>query len=212
MIPTPEAKRLLRMHLALECIQIVDRKRLTRIECADPDDIPRFYVAQFPDLDAERFYREDVPNNIVNQLNKVLEMGAFMEQRTVKGLLKPHGPVDHIHFGKSYIFPETLPAPDAQIQVVTHENRPTHALTLDGRVIAFCQSSREDDASAEAWVFTEPAHRQRGYARRVTAAWAADVRSRGKTPFYSHVIENKASQALANSLGLLPYIMDIGYF
>src|SRR5688572_25981879 len=198
--------------MALECIGLNSEGRLIRLTCDDPDDIARFYVAQYPDGETERFYRDDLPPKIISQLNKLPDLGAFMEQKTVKGLLKEHGAVEQMHFGKSYIFPDSLPPADAQIQLVTHENRPAHALILNDRVIAYCQSSREDDQSAEAWVFTEFVHRKHGYAKLVTAAWAADVRQRGKTPFYSHVIENKASQALANALGLKPYIMDIGYF
>jgi RimJ/RimL family protein N-acetyltransferase len=206
------ARDLLRQHLKLECIGFNSNGQLHRIDGPEPDDIPQFYVVQYPDNNTERFYREDVSEKVLHQLNKVLDIGAFMEPRTVRGILRMDQPVEHIHFGKSYIFPESFSVADESIQLIEHEGRPTHALMVDGQVVAFCQSSREDDRSAEAWVFTEPAHRGKGYAKRVTTAWAADALKRGKTAFYSHVIDNKPSEALAKSLGLIQYILDIGYF
>ena len=85
------------------------------------------------------------------------------------------------------------------------------ALVVDGLVVATCESSRESALAAEAWVRTLPAARGRGYATRVTAAWALDTRRRGKTPFYSHHRANRASAGVAQALGLIPFLEDTGY-
>jgi hypothetical protein len=45
----------------------------------------------------------------------------------------------------------------------------------------------------------------------VTAAWGCYLLQQGKIPFYSHVVGNLASQAVARSLGLRQYIADVGY-
>jgi hypothetical protein len=85
------------------------------------------------------------------------------------------------------------------------------AIITDGLVVATCESSRESRVAAEAWVRTLPQYRGRGYATRVTAAWARDAQRRGKEPFYSHHRENAASAGVAHALGLLPFLEDAGY-
>jgi hypothetical protein len=85
------------------------------------------------------------------------------------------------------------------------------AALADGLVAATCVSARESALAAEAWVRTLPVARGHGYATRVTAAWALDVRRRGKTPFYSYSRENHASAGVARALGLIPFLDDVGY-
>jgi len=85
------------------------------------------------------------------------------------------------------------------------------AALADGLVVATCESARESALAAEAWVRTLPTSRGRGYATRVTAAWALDVRRRGKTPFYSHHRENSGSAGVARALRLIPFLDDVGY-
>ncbi len=85
------------------------------------------------------------------------------------------------------------------------------AIIADGLVVSTCESSRESGLAAEAWVRTLPAYRGRGYAARVTAAWARDVRQRGKEPFYSYHRDNLASAAVARALRLIPFLDDAGF-
>jgi hypothetical protein len=85
------------------------------------------------------------------------------------------------------------------------------AIIAGGLVVATCESSRESRLAAEAWVRTLPNYRQRGYATRVTAAWARDARARGKEPFYSHHRDNMASAGVARALRLIPFLEDAGY-
>ncbi len=85
------------------------------------------------------------------------------------------------------------------------------AALMDALAVATCESARESALAAEAWVRTLPAARGRGYATRLTAAWALDVRRRGKTPFYSHHRENSGSAGVARALRLIPFLEDVGY-
>lgn len=85
------------------------------------------------------------------------------------------------------------------------------AVVVDGVVASTCESARESAVAAEAWVRTIPSASRRGYATRVTAAWARDVRRRGKIPFYSHARENRASAGVARALDLVPFLDDVGY-
>ena len=72
----------------------------------------------------------------------------------------------------------------------------------EGAVVAAAASSREDERSAEAWVFVSPAHRRQGLAQHVARAWLSDARRRGLVPFYTHAADNVASRRLARSLHL----------
>lgn len=85
------------------------------------------------------------------------------------------------------------------------------AIIADGLVVATCESSRESSQAAEAWVRTLPDYRRRGYATRVTAAWARDAFARSKQPFYSHHRDNIASARVARALSLVPFLEDAGY-
>ncbi len=84
------------------------------------------------------------------------------------------------------------------------------AIIADGLVVSTCESSRESGYAAEAWVRTLVTYRGRGYATRVTTAWALDVRRRGKEPFYSHHRDNQASAGVARALRLTPFLEDAG--
>lgn len=73
----------------------------------------------------------------------------------------------------------------------------------DGIAVATCFSSRIDDRSAEAGVWTDPGYRGQGLAGFVTQSWAAAVFASGRIPFYSTSFDNTASQAVARKLGLV---------
>ena len=74
----------------------------------------------------------------------------------------------------------------------------------DGQVIAICHTPRMNTHAAEAGVWTRGAHRGRGHAAAVTAAWAALMRPSGRHLFYSTSRTNYSSQRVAARLGLRP--------
>jgi predicted GNAT family acetyltransferase len=90
-------------------------------------------------------------------------------------------------------------------------SKTVYGIIVDDQIVASCGSVRENDKCAEAWVTTEPAFRGRGYARQVTAAWAHHLQKTGKIPFYSHAQENLASERVAHSLALLPFLTGWAY-
>jgi RimJ/RimL family protein N-acetyltransferase len=77
-----------------------------------------------------------------------------------------------------------------------------------GAPVSVCFSARLSESAAEAGVETAAAFRGKGYAARVTAAWARAVRDSGRIPLYSCSWANEASLATARKLGLVPYASD----
>ena len=60
------------------------------------------------------------------------------------------------------------------------------------------------EAFADLGVDTRAAHRRRGHARAVTASLVAAVIASGRTPVMGALDSNRASIALADSLGFVP--------
>lgn len=54
-----------------------------------------------------------------------------------------------------------------------------------GRPVSICFCARRSEIAAEAGVETAQSYRGKGYAVRVTAAWAIAIRNSGKIPLYS---------------------------
>ncbi|HKP82699.1 MAG TPA: GNAT family N-acetyltransferase [Pyrinomonadaceae bacterium] len=82
---------------------------------------------------------------------------------------------------------------------------PVMAIVENGHPVSVCFCARRSDTAAEAGVETADAYRGRGYASRVTAAWALAVRNSGRVPLYSTIWSNKASLAVARKLKLSMY-------
>jgi hypothetical protein len=73
--------------------------------------------------------------------------------------------------------------------------------------VCFC-ATRASENTVEAGLETAAAFRGRGFAPRVTAAWAAAIRASGRIPLYSTSWTNDASRAVVRKLGLIQYAVD----
>jgi hypothetical protein len=80
---------------------------------------------------------------------------------------------------------------------------PVIAATESGQPVSVCFCARRSTVAAEAGVETAAPFRGRGYAPRVTSAWAESVRQMGLTPLYSTDWTNGSSLAVARKLGLI---------
>lgn len=80
---------------------------------------------------------------------------------------------------------------------------PVMAIVEDGAPVSICFSARRAKTGAVAGVDTAERFRRRGYAARVTAAWALAIRARRMTPLYNTSWSNDASLAVARKLGLV---------
>ncbi len=219
-------EELVRLQLELECIGVDENRCLKRISGADPDTIARFYVVQAGDV----FFslcRADLPAAVRSSLFTLEPHEAFQDEESVRPCLSPHAPCINVSRFRTYVFPDSLSPidyPDAMRLTDAHwplirkydskvrpSRRTVFAVILDNRIVSTCESARENERSAEAWVRTLPKFRGRGFARQVTAAWGCDLKQQGKIPFYSHRPDNVASQALASSLGLIPVFDGVAY-
>lgn len=221
---------LLRLQLALQRIGVDDAGDLVRLPGPHPDGLPRFYCARLAGGGDLRFHRHDLPAALRARLAHVPWERARHDQVGVCAILAAHDPCEGVWIGRSYAvtapfspreregvrrLDPTVPAERALLANFDAEvagyGWPAYAILAGGRVVSACVSSREGDRAAEAWVQTDPAYQGRGYARRVTATWAACAQAAGKIPFYSHSEDNAASAGVARGLGLEPYVYDVGY-
>jgi RimJ/RimL family protein N-acetyltransferase len=82
------------------------------------------------------------------------------------------------------------------------ERAPILGIAVDGHAVSVCFCARRSPIAAEAGVETAVGYRGRGFAPRVTAAWARLIRHSGRLPLYSTSWGNTASLAVARKLGL----------
>ncbi len=221
-----DSLELIRLHLALEGAGIDSAGQLVRLPIPDPDTLFRVYVTRHAQGNT-LFFQAGLLHSIREELLRLPVTDFFEHPERVEAILAADAPCAERHIGKSYIFPGTLsPAlyPDvarlSQIDPalvrqfdprLDPRQKEIFCVLADGQIAATCESFREDARAGEAWVQTLGPYRRRGYARQATAAWAHWLQQHGKVPFYSHKWENRASQAVAHSLGLIQYIEDAGY-
>ena len=82
---------------------------------------------------------------------------------------------------------------------------PVMAVFKDEFPVSICFCARSSDIATEAGVETAEAFRGRGFAPRVTTAWALAIPASGRIPLYSTSWTNSASLAVARTLGLMVY-------
>jgi len=83
--------------------------------------------------------------------------------------------------------------------------QPCIGAIVDNKIVSLCYSVRISSKAYEAGVDTLEEFRGNGYALDVVAAWASAVRAKGILPLYSTLIENAASQRVAQKAGLYNY-------
>jgi RimJ/RimL family protein N-acetyltransferase len=210
----PSDRDLHRLQLGLERIGVEEENTLVRIPGDNPDDIPRLLVVEFED-EYEAFFRHDLPARVRERLEDVSPELAFTDREVVSAILAEDSPIEEVSFFVSYVFPQELTRKlYPGVGLLPEENeigKPVFGVVVGGEVVSACSSVREDERCAEAYVWTEPGYRQRGYARQTVSAWAYDLQRRGKVPFYSHQAENTASRAVARSLGLRQFLVAVAY-
>jgi GNAT superfamily N-acetyltransferase len=217
---------LIQAQLALECIGLNQDGLLIRVPGSNPDNIARVYVFQ----DEENYFlyfRHDLSSSIRGRIGALGPEVVFRNYEAVKALLAEDGPCTEMFVGRTYILSDPLDSrqfPDVVRLTEAHRplieayhagmdvtDRAVYAIIRDEMIASTCASARENEQAGEAYVYTVPEYRGRGYGRQVTAAWAYHLQEQGKIAFYSHAWDNRASRAVAQSLELQPCYACVNY-
>jgi GNAT superfamily N-acetyltransferase len=172
--------------------------------------------------------RDDVADDVADELNDLARrepVSDEWERPPIHARRYQAALGGRVGWGPAFEFPESTGTPDGVVGV--HEEAllqphfpgwvageieagesPVLAVLVGGRAVSACFCARRSDVAAEAGLDTAPAFRGRGYAGRVTSAWAAAVRAMGRTPLYSTSWANASSLAVARNLGLRIYATD----
>jgi hypothetical protein len=167
----------------------------------------------------------DVPASVANELDTLArEEPAGVDWRAApvhgeryRALLA----AERVTSGPSFRFPDRAQDADAGTCIIEDERllsthfrgwvpgeiaagrAPVVAIVVDGAPVSVCFCARLSASAAEAGVETAASYRGRGFAPRVTAAWARALRERGIVPLYSTSWDNRSSLAVARTLGLV---------
>jgi len=212
------------------------RGRLTGTREADGSSAPppRFFFGRTRHGHLWRF-AADLPGALVAELARLAaleridwpleELPERME--TLRARLAEHAPIERVHHGPAFRFPEhdlapagaavdltpdrvdTLPEELAWLRGTLAAHAPCAAVLEDGRAVAACWTARRSERAAEAGVRTLPGFRGRGLATAAVAAWARALRRAGRLPLYSTEWSNAGSRGVAARLGLIPYGADL---
>ncbi len=182
---------------------------------------PLFSLIRTP-ADCAWAVRADVSDGVADQLNELARReppAQDMRQPPIyasryTGLIQ-----GRVESGPAFIFPELLDEAGDVVEIRDEPPLDRHfsgwipgeieagralvmAVLTDGFPVSVCFCARRSTSAAEAGLETAADFRGRGYAARVTAAWAQAVRTSGRTPLYSTDWSNDASLGVARRLGL----------
>ena len=197
--------------LALECIKVNEYGLLERAPCPNPDEMGLLYIYNNQN-NYFLYFRSDLASDTRERLCEFsLEM-IYHKPPSVEAILSRIYEQITINKYHTNIFPSKISVGQTN-EVVTIRKGENLVFTIsDGEKYASsCISARENEYAAECYVFTEPAYRQRGYAGKTVVAWAKDIQSKNKIPFYSYAHDNRASAKLAKRLSLIPCFSLIVY-
>jgi hypothetical protein len=148
------------------------------------------------------YFHEDIPNPIRDQIVNLGTEKALNDYATVQQILSQHIPCDESFPGVGYYFART-PSLDSFPDVVWHQG--CYVIKVEGVPVSWAWTSDSSEVAVELAVETDLAHRRVGYARQVVSAWAFHNMQDGKVAFYSHKVDNLASEKLAIDLGVVRY-------
>lgn len=210
----------LHLQLGLEGKGLVGEHTIRQVQVVPGEELPLLLLAQMADQKLVAYYSEALSSDLQTILSAYISSIEFPEITPIMAVLKSHNIRSDIGHYKTYLFPPQigtnaevigLSKHDPKVQAFGFDGFAEHiyAIERDGKIISACISVREDQNCGEAWVYSDPAYRRQGLAKKVVSTWAHSLRGVGKVPFYSHKIENDASARLAEALGLQPVFEEI---
>lgn len=209
----------LHLQMHLEGKALVGQSSLRQVEAVPGEELPLVLTARLSTGELIAYYDEAIPPHLQKELAASGDI-EFPNVDPLFHILKQHHIAFALEHYKTYIF-ATLPSEEQGISCLSrddpkvkafefdHFGPQIYAVERDRKLVSACVSVRENQKCAEAWVFTDPAYRHRGFAQAVVRAWARGLMKQGKVPFYSHKVDNLPSARLADRLGLQPVFEQI---
>jgi len=203
----------LHLQMRLEGKGLVNEHLMRQVEAVPDEEMPIMLIANLANEELVAYYDEAISPDLQRELAVNVSEIEVPKLDHLLNILKKHN-IDHeVGHYKTYVFPLQISKNMNVICLSKHDPRVkafgfdgfaenVYAMESDKRVISACVSTRENDKCGEAWVYTDVAYRNQGFAQKVVNTWARSLMDAGKVPFYSHGIENAASASLARKLGL----------
>jgi RimJ/RimL family protein N-acetyltransferase len=210
----------LHLQMRLEGKGIINDCLMRQVEQVPDEQLPLVLMAQFANKDRVAYYDETISPDLQKELSAALANVVFPQINRLLDVLKSHHIQAEVGDYKTYVFP-SQPGMDADVLCLSKQDarvktfefggfaKQVYAIEQNGVLVSACVSTRENETCGEAWVYTAPEYRKRGFAQKVVHTWAASLMGAGKVPFYSHDIKNDASANLAKKLGLLRVFEEI---
>jgi len=199
--------------MELEGIQRVANDLIAGLS-PNTDDFPLVLLARTSDGQSLICFDDLLPVEVRDQLPKN-DLQSFKTETAIE-VFEKSGILAKVNHYKTYIFPDSFESANVDNVKCFSQDDPKiatfgfngladkiFAIEREGMILSACASSRQNSISAEAWVFTHPGHRRKGFAQQVVTAWASNLQKEGVIPFYSHNVENTNSALLAKRLNLI---------
>jgi RimJ/RimL family protein N-acetyltransferase len=210
----------LHLQMRLEGKALVRQHFMRQVEVVPDEEMPLLLIAQLGNEEIVAYFDETISSDFQKKLAAIILDIEFPKVDSVLNILRSHNIPFHVGHYKTYIFHSQAPKDRNVIRLSKHNPKvqafgfdgfaeQVYGIERDGNIVSACVSTRENEQCGEAWVYTNPAYRNQGFAQKVVNAWAGSLIGMGKVPFYSHKIENTASANLARKLGLRPVFEEI---
>ena len=154
------------------------------------------------------YFSQRLPEALCDGLRYLGGEQAFEAPQAVLWLIQKYLPC---HFNGRFISEHLPRRPDPSEYPLVVKQGEQFVILADGKPACLAWSERSNAHSAGVAVETHADHRRKGYARQAVAAWAQEVIGSGRVALYSYKAENRASQALARSLGAVWYADVVCY-
>ena len=198
--------------MRLEGKALVNEPLMRQIEVVPDEEMPFMLITQLEHKELIAYYDEALSSDLQKELSANFFDIEFPKVDSLLNVLRSRNIQFEVGHYKTYIFP-MQPTKDRNVICSSKHDPKVKAFGFDGfaenafaierddNIVSACVSTRENEKCGEAWVYTDPAYRNQGFAQKAVNAWAGSLMDMGKIPFYSHKLENTASANLARKQG-----------
>ncbi len=227
-----DPKSCFQVQLELEGLQVIKGNKIIKIstnyfdiEKNKNSDPPKIIAVNFG-KEINIFYSDKLEKNIVIDLEKLEKNSFINEQEKIIDILKRNNQFNEVGRYIVYIFPNNIKMDTENTKIFIGSDDlaikkfdPTfydkypmiYAAMQNDEIAACCVSSRESDKAGEAWIFTLPKYRKKGFGLKAVQLWASELQKNDKIPIYTHEISNIASKKLAGKLNLIKIFEIVNY-